>query len=145
MKFAELHAGRVIDLGMAEVTAREIVEFASRYDPQPFHIDEAAARASRWHGLIASGFHTCSIAMGMVVEHILKDSESMGSPGLDYVKWPNPVRAGDTLRMQVHVLESSVSKSGRVGVIRWQWLMRNAQDAVVLDITATSLFSLAKI
>src|SRR5262245_30155594 len=142
MKFAELHADQILEVGACKVTAAEIIEFANRYDPQPFHIDAAAAQASRWRGLIASGWHTCSIAMRMVVDHVLKDSESMGSPGLEYLKWPNPVRAGDELRMRLHVLETSLSKSGRVGIVRWQWTLLNQNDAPVLDLIATSLFSL---
>ena len=144
MKFAELHAGRVLELGACKVSAPDILEFARRYDPQPFHVDEVAARATRWQGLIASGFHTCSLAMRMVSDQILQGSESMGSPGLDYVKWPNPVRAGDDLHLQVHILEASVSKSGRVGIVRWQWQMRNQHGVAVLDLAATSLFSIAK-
>jgi len=142
MKFGELHADQVLEFGACEVTEAEITEFATRYDPQPFHIDTAAAQASRWRGLIASGWHTCSIAMRMMVDHVLSGSESMGSPGLEYLKWPNPVRAGDELRMRLHVLETSVSKSGRVGVVRWQWTLLNQNDAPVLDLIATSLFSL---
>jgi acyl dehydratase len=143
MKFAELQAGQVLEFGAYIVTEEEVTEFATRYDPQPFHIDAVAAQASRWRGLIASGWHTCSIAMRMVVDHVLAGSESMGSPGVDYLKWLKPVRVGDELRMRLHVLESSVSKSGRVGVVRWQWLLLNQHKAPVLELVATSLFSLA--
>ena len=145
MKFAELQTGQTLDFGAHDVTERDILEFARRYDPQPFHIDPEAAQASRWHGLIASGFHTCSIAMSLIATHVLQGSESMGSPGLDYLKWPHPVRAGDTLRMRVNVLETSLSTSGRVGVVRWQWLLLNQHDQIVLDLTATSLFALTSV
>jgi acyl dehydratase len=142
MRFRELHTGRVLELGAHLVTESEIVEFARRYDPQPFHVDRETAARSRWGGLIASGFQTCSLAMRMVAETILNGSESMGSPGLEYLKWPNPVRPGDRLAMRVEVLESSVSKSGRVGVVRWRWLMRSQSDEPVLVLVATSLFCL---
>lgn len=142
MKFAELQAGTTLEIGAHEVTEREILDFAQRYDPQPFHVDAEAARASRWQGLIASGFHTCALAMSLMVEHVLRDSESIGSPGLDYVKWPHPVRGGDTLRLRVNVLETTHSSSGRMGVVRWQWLLVNQNDRVVLDLAATSLFTL---
>jgi acyl dehydratase len=142
MRFAELHAGQVLEIGDYTVTEQDIIEFARQFDPQPFHVDKAAAQATRWQGLISSGFHTCSIAMRMVVDHILRDSESIGSPGLDYVKWPNPVRGGDRLRMRVHVLEARPSKSNRVGVVRWEWHMLNQHDQPVLEIAAVSLFAL---
>jgi len=145
MKFAELHPGQVLDFGNEEVTEQEIVAFARRFDPQPFHVDATAAGASRWQGLIASGFHTCSIAMAMIAGHVLRGSESIGSPGLDYVKWPNPVRSGDRLRMRVAVLDVNLSRSGRVGVVRWQWLLLNQHDQIVLDLTATSLFALTSV
>ena len=142
MRFAELHPGQILEFGAEEVTEEQIVDYARRFDPQPFHVDIEAARASRWQGLIASGFHTCSIAMAMINAHILRGSESIGSPGLDYLKWPNPVRGGDRLRMRVTVLEVSRSKTGRMGVVRWQWLLLNQRDQIVLDLVATSLFGL---
>lgn len=142
MKFAEFHKDQIIEVGSHVVTAAEIVEFSRRYDPQPFHVDEAAARASRWNGLIASGFHTCGIAMRMVVDHLLKGSESAGSPGMEYVKWQKPVRAGDTLRLRVRVLEAKPSASGNTGILRWQWLLLNQRDETVLDLVVTSLFDL---
>lgn len=142
MKFADLHAGQSLAFGAHEVSEAEIVEYATRFDPQPFHINADAARESRWQGLIASGFHTCAIAMRLVADHVLQGSESMGSPGLDYLKWPRPVRGGDRLRMRVEVLETSRSKSGRVGAVRWRWLLLNQADDIVLDLVVTSLFSL---
>jgi acyl dehydratase len=142
MKYRDLYAGQALEFGAHAVTEDEIVEFGLRYDPQPFHVDKEAAARSRWGALIASGFQTCGIAMRMVAEHVLAGSESIGSPGLEYLKWPNPVRAGDRLRMRVQVLESSVSKSGRMGVVRWQWLMLNQRDDPVLDLACTSLFAL---
>jgi acyl dehydratase len=143
MKFAELYPGQVIEVGDYAVTEEEILEFARKYDPQPFHIDKTAAEDTRWGGLISSGFHTCSMGMRMLVDHILKDSESMGSPGLDYVKWISPVRPGDRLHMQVKVLDVQPSKSGRVGVVRWAWHMFNQDNQPVLELAAVSLFTLA--
>jgi len=142
MKFADLHVGQLLEFGAFTLSEDELLSFAQRYDPQPFHIDKAAATASRWSGLISSGFQTCAIAMRMVAEHVLHGSESIGSPGLEYVKWENPVRAGDGLRMRLHVLERTVSTSGRIGSVRWRWLMFNQRNEQVLDLTATSLFEL---
>jgi acyl dehydratase len=142
MQFSDFHPGQTIEFGQCVVTEQEVVEFASRYDPQPFHVDKDWAARSRWEGLIGSGFHTCGMAMRMVVDHLLAGSESIGSPGIEYVKWPAPVRPGDALRMKVRVLETNVSRSGRVGAIRWQWLMMNQRDQAVLDLMVTSLFAL---
>ena len=142
MRFAELSVGQQLEFGSVVVSENEIIDFATRFDPQHFHVDAGAALASRWKGLIASGFHTCSIAMRMMVDHVLRESESIGSPGIEYLKWPHPVRPGDRLRMRVLVLKAEVSKSGRVGVVRWQWLLVNQCDEIVLDLVVTSMFGL---
>ena len=119
MRFADLTAGRVIDCGTASVTEREILEFARGYDPQWFHTDAARAAASQWEGLIASGWQTCGLAMRLVVRAVLEGSESFGSPGLAYLKWENPVRAGDVLRCTVEVLDQRVARSNpTLGIVR---------------------------
>ena len=82
MKFSDFREGLVLEFGSYTVSAAEIVEFATRYDPQPFHVDAAAAATTRWGGIIASGFHTCSMAMRLMVDNVLLGSESSGSPGL---------------------------------------------------------------
>jgi acyl dehydratase len=143
MKFSELTEGLVIESEEREVTEAEIIEFAKRYDPQPFHIDPAFAKASRWGGLIASGWMTCSMAMDLVVRRVLADSESIGSPGVEQLEWLRPVRPGDRLRVTATVLEHRISKSGGTGVVRWRWEMRNQNEVIVLRLTATSLFALS--
>src|SRR6185312_12112262 len=144
MKFAELRAGMVFSAGRrGPLSEAEIIEFASRYDPQWFHTDPARAADSRWQGLIASGWHTCSIAMQLLVTHVLGDSESIGSPGLEQVRWPSPLRPGDALELQVEVLESRISSSGKVGIVRWRWVLTTQAGAQVLDLIGTSLFDLA--
>ncbi len=143
MRFADFRAGQAIELGPIAVSDAEIVEFARRWDPQWFHTDPARARESRWHGLIASGWHTCAIAMRAVVEQLLRDSESIGSPGLAYLKWPAPVRPGDALTLRLDVLETRTSSSGRIGSVRWRWQLVNQAGAIALDTEATSLFELA--
>jgi acyl dehydratase len=143
MKFADLTDGRVIECGSATLTDEEIIAFGRDYDPQWFHTDPARAASGPWKGLIASGWHTCGIAMRLLDRAILNGSESFGSPGLAYLKWPNPVRAGDELRLTVHVLEQRVAKSNpTLGIVRWRWLLANQRDEPVLDLEATSLFSL---
>ncbi len=140
MRFEQLVAGVVLRAGPRPVTENEIVEFARRYDPQPFHVDRERAAAGRWGGLIASGWMTCGIAMELAVRNFLDDSGSIGSPGLDELRWENPVRAGDALMLTLTVLESRVSGSGRTGVVRWRWELHNQSGARVLSLVATSLF-----
>jgi acyl dehydratase len=143
MRFAEFQPGMSFVVGRRSVTEAEIIEFASRYDPQWFHTDPARAAASRWQGLIASGWHTCSIAMQLLVEHVLADSESIGSPGLEQVKWPNPLRPGEEVALRVEVLQTRVSSSGKVGIVRWRWVLGTLAGVAVLDLIGTSLFELA--
>lgn len=144
MKFAELTAGRHLRLGPATVQEADVIDFARRYDNQWFHTDAEAAAEGPFQGLIASGWHTCAIAMSMVSNEVLKGSESYASPGLAHVRWPNPVRPGDSLDLELRVLEQRVSDSKPwLGIVRWQWLMRNQHGREVLDLEATSLFRLA--
>ncbi len=143
MRFEHLVAGVTLHAGPRVVTEDEIVEFARRYDPQPFHVDRQLAAASRWGGLIASGWLTCAIAMDLAVRHILDGSESLGSPGLDELRWEKPVRPGDALALTVTVLESKVSGSGRTGVVRSRWELYNQHAERVLSLVATSLFDVS--
>jgi len=133
----------VLAAGRYAITEREIIDFAKRYDPQWFHTDPQRAAVSRWQGLIASGWHTCSIAMQLLVQHILADSESIGSPGLEQVKWPNPLRPGDEVELSVEVLGTRVSSSGKMGIVRWRWVLTTLGGVQVLDVIGTSLFELA--
>ncbi|SNT12368.1 Acyl dehydratase [Noviherbaspirillum humi] len=143
MKFAELTEGRRITLGPIATDAQEVVDFARKYDPQWFHTDPEKAGAGPWGGLIASGWQTCGMAMRLVCDHVLAGSESFGSPGLNYVRWPNPVRPGDQLMLEVTVKEARVSKSkAALGIVRWQWVLRNQNGKQVLDLEAVSLFNL---
>ena len=143
MKFAEFAVGQTLHAGPLLVDERSIVEFAKAWDPQWFHADAEAAAHGRFGGLIASGWHTCAIAMRLVVDHFLAGGESFASPGLAYVRWPAPVRPGDALRLQADILE--VRRSARnptLGILRWRWRLFNQDDSEVLDVEATSLFDL---
>jgi acyl dehydratase len=145
MKFAEFHAGQVIEAGPHAVTEAAVLEFARAWDPQWFHTDPAAALHGRFGGLIASGWHTCAIAMRLVADATLAGSESFASPGLAYIKWPHPVRPGDQLTVRATVLEARRSREkSHLGILRWRWQMFNANGTEVLDLEATSLFDLAK-
>ena len=144
MKFAAFHAGQVIEAGPVDVTTDEVLAFARAHDPQWFHTDADAAGRGRFAGLIASGWHTCAIAMRLVVDAALHDSESFASPGLRSLRWPHPVRPGDTLRLRVEVLEARVSsRRPTLGVLRWRWRLFNQHGVEVLDLEATSLFDLS--
>lgn len=142
MEFAQLTVGSVLDGGSRQVTQAEIIEFARRYDPQWFHTDPQRAAASRWKGLISSGWMTCAIAMELAVKNVLADSQSIGSPGVEQLKWPHPLRPGDEVSLRMEVLASHVSRSGGTGVVRWRWVLTTAQQLAVLDLIATSLFQL---
>ena len=143
MKFVDFHAGQVLNAGPYSVTETELLQFAQQWDPQWFHTDAEAAAQGPFHGLIASGWHTCGIAMRLAADAFLAGSESYASPGLAYIKWPHPVRPNDVLRLQVNVLDSRASKSNpSLGILRWRWQLFNAADTEVLDLEATSLFKL---
>jgi acyl dehydratase len=144
LKFADFHAGQSLVAGPVTLTEDEIVEFARRYDPQWFHTDATRAAASRWQGLIASGWHTCAVAMRLAVDHFLAGSESFGSPGLEYLKWLAPVRPGDVLSLRAEILEHRRSeRQPTIGILRWRWTLANQRGEDVLDMVATSLFDLA--
>jgi acyl dehydratase len=142
MRFSQLAPGTVLRAGPRSVTEQEIMEFARRYDPQPFHVDRDRAAASRWGGLIASGWMTCSIAMELAVGQILNGSESIGSPGVDELRWDAPVRPGDELTLTITVLDARRSASGRTGIVRWRWELHNQGGARVLGVVATNLFDI---
>src|SRR5882724_9851624 len=108
--FEDFQVGEVTEIGPVSVGAEEIVDFATRYDPQPFHIDPEAAKSSPFGGLIASGWHTTALFMGMFVREILLDSASLGSPGVEEIRWTAPVRPGDTLTGRVTVTDVQPSE-----------------------------------
>ena len=144
MKFSEFEVGQVIRCGPASLTEEQILDFARDWDPQWFHTDPQRAAASTWQGLIASGWQTCGVCMRLACDHILAGSDSIGSPGLAYLKWENPVRPGDSLQLQVDVLDVRTARSKpTLGILRWRWRLYNQHEQVVLDLEATSLFDLA--
>jgi acyl dehydratase len=143
MRFAEFHAGQVITVGPVSVTEHQITAFAREHDPQWFHLDPDAAARGRWGGLIASGWHTCALAMRLACDHLLAGSESIGSPGVAYLKWPTPVRPNEPLTLRVDVLEARRSRRRpELGVLRWQWRLQHANGRAALELEATSLFQL---
>ncbi len=109
--FEDLNDGDVFELGEMQMTEPEIVEFARRFDPQPFHLDHEAAAHSIFGGLVASGWHTGSTFMGLLVRGLLQDVASLGAGGLDELRWLKPVRPGDVLRGRYTVLSKRASTS----------------------------------
>lgn len=139
----DFEVGVTISLGSRTVTAEEIVEFASEFDPQPMHLDEAAGKASLLGDLGASGWHVCSIAMRMMYDAYLSKSSSQGAPGVDYVKWRKPVLAGDTLAGQTTVLEKRLSRSRPgLGFVTVEHRLRNQHGDIVTEMRNTGMFLL---
>lgn len=137
----DFRPGEAIDLGSCTVTRDEILEFARRYDPQPFHLDEEAARRSIYGGLIASGWHTTALLMRLLVDGMVNGAESMGSPGVDEIRWLKPVRPGDTLRARAVVLDvvPSRSKADR-GYVRTRYEVFNQRDEKVMTMITLGIF-----
>jgi acyl dehydratase len=137
--FDDLHAGDRVELGTVTVTEAEILEFARAYDPQPFHVDADAAARSPYGGLIASGWHTGSLFMRLLATAFLNDTDSLGSPGMEELRWPAPVRPGDTLRGELEILETRPSASRpEVGIVRSRGTLTNADGVTVLSLVATN-------
>ena len=133
--------GASLDLGTKLVSAAEIVEFASEFDAQPMHLDEAAGKASILGGLSASGWHTCAMFMRMLCDAFLLDSTSQGSPGIDHVKWKKPVLAGDTLTGTVTVLAKRQSKSRpQLGLVSMRSELFNQRGESVFELENTGMF-----
>jgi acyl dehydratase len=139
--FEDFYPGQEIDLGTRGVSEEEIIAFASAFDPQPFHVDKEAAAQSIYGGVIASGWHTCSMMMRMVVDGLMAKSSSMGSPGLDGVRWLAPVRAGDTLKVlyQTTQVKASNSKPDR-GVVWSKWVAINQHGETVCTVEGMGMF-----
>jgi acyl dehydratase len=129
--------GSVTELGPRKVTADEIVAFASRFDPQPMHLDDAAAREAGLDGLIASGWHTCAMLMRMIVDGFGGEVASMGSPGVDEVRWVKPVRPGDRLTARRTVTATRASRSRPdLGFVTFTFEIVNQAGEVVMVTTS---------
>ena len=117
--FEDYIAGSVYEFGAVTVEEKEIIEYATRYDPQIFHTDPEAARATQFGSIVASGWHTAGMAMRLLVDNYLPRGTSLGSPGVDELRWYKPVRPGDVLSVRVTILGTrrSESKSDR-GIVR---------------------------
>ena len=137
--FDDYVPGTTHDCGSVSVSQAEIVSFASQCDPQPFHVDPEVAARGPFGGLIASGWHTAALVMRQLVDHYLSAEASLGSPGLDEMRWPDPVRPGDTLRVRATVLEArrSQSRPDR-GIMKTVIEAVNQDGRTVMRATATN-------
>jgi acyl dehydratase len=143
MKFADFYIGQTITAGPYTVTEAEIIEFAAKFDPQWFHTDPVRARDGHFGGLIASGWHTCSIAMRLSVDEVFAGSDTLASPGIDNLRWPYPVRPGDRLSFKAVVTSVRRSRTREhLGIMQWQVRLANQDSIDVLHFEATSLFAL---
>lgn len=141
LAFEDFVVGQVREFGGRTVGKDEILQFAAAYDPQPLHLDEAAAEASVLGGLSASGWHTCAMVMRMMCDDYLLNSTSQGSPGIDNLRWLRPVRPGDILRVRMTVLEARESKSRpQIGLIRSSWAVFNQHGEQVLSMEGWGMF-----
>jgi acyl dehydratase len=138
--FEDYKPGDVYEFGTVTVTEREIIEFAKQFDPQYFHVDPQKAVHSRFGGIIASGWHTAGLAMRLYVDQYLSHVASLASSGVDEVRWPNPVRPGDTLRVRVTILEARLSRSKTDrGIVRAKIEAINQKDELVLSMVGISI------
>jgi acyl dehydratase len=138
--FEDYVAGEAYEYGYVTVTEAEILDFARSFDPQPIHTDLGFAAAGPFGGLIASGWHTAGIMMRILVDHYLSHVASLASPGIDELRWPAPVRPGDSLRLRATIAEArrSRSKPDR-GLVRTKVELINGSDEFVLTLTAMNL------
>ena len=138
--FEDYAVGTTSEFGPIAVTEAEVLDFGRRFDPQPFHVDPEAAAAGPFGGLIASGWHTCALMMKLLAEDYLSPGSSLGSPGIDELRWLHPVRPGDELVLRTTVQEARVSRSKPDrGIVRTQVELINQDEAVVLSLLAMNL------
>ena len=134
--------GTVARYGPRTITREEIIAFATEFDPQPMHADEEAARATMVGGLIASGWHTCALAMRMMADGFVLASASMGAPGVEEVRWLKPVRPGDSLTLRATVLEIRPSNSRPgMGFIKFGYEMLDQSDTCVMSLVSTMMIA----
>ena len=130
--------GSVAEYGPRLVTREETVAFARQFDPQPIHLDEEAARASMLGGLSASGWQTCALAMRMIADGFVLNAASMGSPGVDEVRWHTPLRPGDTITLRATVLDTRPSRSRpEMGFVAFRFELLNQSGTVVMTMTSS--------
>ena len=139
--FEDFRVGDVIDLGSTSASAEEIITFAKQYDPQPFHIDPEEAKHSAFGTLVASGWHSSALFMRLLVDNLLNETISMGSPGVDEVRWRKPVHPDEKLHARFTVLECTTSKSRpNMGIVRSSCELTNPEGEVVMSLKGLHFF-----
>lgn len=134
--------GETVELGSHEFTSESIIAFARDWDPQPMHTDPARAAESMYGGLIASGWHTAGAYMRLLVDSLIAGTDSLGSPGIDALRWLKPVRPGDVLRARITFLEVTPSRSKPDrGILRSRGEMVNQHDEIVMTLEAVNFFA----
>ncbi len=143
--YEDLAPGLTLPLGPRAVSKEEILDFAREYDPQPFHLDEAAGKASPLGGLAASGWHTLSLLMRMMCDSYLNDSTSQGAPGVEFNRWKKPVLAGDVLSGFTTVIERRTLRSRPgIGLVTLQHELVNQRGEIVCELRHGAFFALRR-
>ncbi len=137
----DMKVGTKASFGRYEVTREEVLEFAGKYDPQPFHLDDEAAAKTHFGRISASGWHTCAMTMAMLVENLTKNKQAgLGSPGLDELRWLKPVYPGDTLRVESEITEVTPSRSRpEMGSTKARVTVFNQHDEPVMRLLSIGL------
>ncbi|WP_024506183.1 MaoC family dehydratase [Bradyrhizobium sp. ARR65] len=137
LTFEDFAPGRFGSFGPRRVTREEILAFAAEFDPQPMHLDEAAASQSMLNGLSGSGWHLCSLMMRMLCDGFVDRTASLGSPGVNEVRWLAPLRPGDELTLEVDVIEARVSRSRPdTGIVTFKSTARNTAGEALCEMTS---------
>ena len=139
--FEDLQVGAQTNFGSYEVTREEVLEFARKYDPQPFHLSDEEAAKTHFGRLAASGWHTCAMTMAVIARHVVEEEQAgLGSPGIDELRWLRPVYPGDTLHVNGEIVEKTPSRSRpEMGSFRSQMIVTNQDDVPVLRFTSIVL------
>ncbi|OQW44497.1 MAG: acyl dehydratase [Proteobacteria bacterium SG_bin5] len=141
--FEDLAVGQTARFGNYHVTREEVIAFAERYDPQPFHLSDEAAAATHFGRLAASGWHSCAMTMAMIVENLRTSRQAgLGSPGVDELRWLKPVYPGDTLSCETEIIETRRSRSRpEMGSYRSRMIVRNQHGEPVLSFVSIALIA----
>lgn len=139
--FEDLEVGAETYYGSCEVTREEVLEFARRYDPQPFHLSDEAAAQTHFGRIAASGWHSCAMTMGVIARHVVEAEQAgLGSPGVDELRWLKPVYPGDTLHVRGKIVETRSSRSKpEIGSVRTETIVTNQDDVPVMSFTSIVL------
>ena len=139
--FEDLVVGSMASFGRYEVTREEVLEFAAKYDPQPFHLSDDAAAATHFGRISASGWHTCAMVMRMMVDNLTERNQAgLGSPGLDELRWLRPVYPGDVLRVESELIDKTPSRSRpEMGSFRSEVRVFNQDDVLVATMKSIGL------